>query len=75
MLWRYAKARGDNTSVGENTNILGYHDFNQIHEYAIPALQWANEEGIVTGRTGNLLAPTGSATRAEAAAILQRYLA
>ncbi len=38
---RYAQLKGYDGSVGEDTNILGYKDFDKISEYAIPALQWA----------------------------------
>ena len=37
-------------------------------------MQWAVGKGIITGKLGNKLDPTGSATRAEVAAMLQRYI-
>ena len=74
MLWRYAKARGWSVSVGEDTNILSYKDFDQISEWAIPAIQWAAGSGIVQGKGGGILDPQGQATRAQAAAMFQRFL-
>ncbi len=74
MLWRYALARGRDVSVGEDTNILSYTDFYQIGEYAIPALQWAAGSGVVNGYANGRLDPKGLATRAQAAAMLMRYL-
>ena len=75
ILWRYAKYKGYDVSIGESTNILSYADFDEIGEYAIPALQWACGEGIISGRGGGILDPRGTASRAEAAAMLQRFAA
>ena len=75
ILWRYAKYKGFDVSIGESTNILSYADFGEIGEYAIPALQWACGEGIISGRGEGVLDPRGTATRAEAAAMLQRFAA
>ncbi len=75
ILWRYAKYKGFDVSIGESTNILSYTDFGEIGEYAIPALQWACGEGIISGRGEGVLDPRGTATRAEAAAMLQRFAA
>ncbi|MDL2273420.1 S-layer homology domain-containing protein [Oscillospiraceae bacterium OttesenSCG-928-G22] len=74
ILYRYAKYKGIDVSVGEDTNILSYNDALNVSEYAVAALQWACGEGIITGKPGGLLDPQGSATRAEAAAMLRRYL-
>lgn len=37
-------------------------------------MQWAAGEGIITGKTGGLLDPAGTASRAEMAVILMRFL-
>ncbi len=74
MLYRYAVAAGCDVSVGESTNILSYNDAFSISEYAFSAMQWACGEGIITGRPGGFLSPEGSATRAEVAAILMRFV-
>lgn len=73
ILYRYAKSKDIDVSVGENTNILSYVDVQQASEYAIPALQWAVGAGVLNGKNGGRLAPTGTATRAEIAAIMQRW--
>ena len=73
ILYRYAQSKGIDVSIGEDTNILSYADAMQASEYAIPALQWAVGAGVLNGKSGNLLAPTGTATRAEIAAIMQRW--
>ena len=74
MLYRYAVAQGYDVSIGESTNILSYADFASISEYAIPAMQWACGSGIVTGVTDSTLAPQGTATRAQCAAMLMRFV-
>lgn len=73
ILYRYAQSKGIDVSVGEDTNILSCADALQASEYAIPALQWAVGAGVLNGKSGNLLAPTGTATRAEIAVIMQRW--
>jgi len=76
VMWRYAICKGYNVSVGENTNILSYGDVSDAAEWAIPALQWACGSGVIQGiadgSTVNLQ-PQGNASRAQTAAILQRF--
>ena len=74
ILYRFAKLMGKDVSVGEDTNILSYDDVNQVAEYAIPAMQWACGDGVITGRTESTLAPIGNATRAEVATMLMRFV-
>ena len=73
ILWRYAKYKDYDVSFGEDTNILSYNDALSISEYAFPAMQWACGAGIIKGYNGNLM-PKDNATRAEVAAILQRFI-
>ena len=72
ILWRYAKYKSRDVSVGENTNILRYEDAFSISEYAIPAMQWACGAGLLQGDGVNLT-PRADATRAQAAALFQRF--
>lgn len=74
MLYNYAKYKGYNVSEGEDTNILSYNDALTISEYAFAALQWSCAAGLLQGDDQGNLNPDGFATRAEAAAILQRFL-
>ncbi len=73
MLWRYAQYIGKDVSVGESTNILSYADAEETSEYAIPAIQWACGSGVMSGYTDNTLRPQNNATRAEAAALTERF--
>ena len=74
ILYRYARAKGYDVSVGEDTNILSYTDALEISEYAIPAMQWACGAGIINGTgDGSTLSPQGQATRAQTATMLMRF--
>jgi hypothetical protein len=77
VLWRYAKHKGYDVSVGEDTNILSYDDAFEISEYAIPAMQWACGSGIVVGSSadgnGMVLAPKVMITRAQLSVVLLRF--
>ena len=72
ILYRYAQYKGYDTSVG-GMSLAEYTDADQISSYATTAMQWANENGLITGRTDTTLVPQGTATRAEVATILMRF--
>ena len=76
ILWRYAKYKGYDVSVGESTNILSYDDAFDISEYAIPAIQWACGSGLLIGEktaSGMALNPQDNTTRAQLATMLMRF--
>ena len=73
ILYRYAKYKGCDVSVGEDTNILSFDDAEQVAPYAIEAFEWAGGAGIINGTSKTTLSPKGSATRGQVAAILHRY--
>ena len=73
MMWRYAKYKGEDVSTGEDNNILSYSDAQTASEYAIPALQWADKEGIISGFEDGTLRPKQTATRAQTATIIKNY--
>lgn len=52
-----------------------YTDGDDAAPWARTALRWATAQGILQGRTDGSLAPDATATRAEVAAMLQRYIA
>lgn len=74
VLYLYAKFKGYDVSVGEETNILSYDDAFDISEYAIVAMQYAIGAGIIDGKTLTTLNPKDNATRAEIAVIIQRFI-
>ena len=71
ILYRYAQYKKHDVS-GANS-LDGYTDAQSVSSYAVPALQWANAAGVVTGKSGSKLDPKGNATRAEVAAMLMRF--
>ncbi|MBR4869993.1 MAG: S-layer homology domain-containing protein, partial [Oscillospiraceae bacterium] len=76
ILWRYAKYKGYDVSVGEDTNILSYEDTFDVAEYAIPAMQWACGSGIIQGmeKDGTMyLDPYGYASRSQSTAMIYRF--
>ena len=72
ILYRYAQYKGYDISVG-GMALSEYTDASQISSFAATAMQWANENGLITGMTATTLAPKGSATRAQVATILMRF--
>ena len=72
ILYRYAIYKGmDAVNLSEN---LGFADADEISEYAISAMNWAVGSGLIKGYEDNTVRPLNNATRAEAAAILERFI-
>ena len=71
MLWRYAKHSGTDVSVGEDTNILSYTDAFDIPKWAVEAVQWACDAGVMQG-SGEALMPNDLCTRAQIVTFLAR---
>ena len=71
ILYRYAQSKGYDAEQG-GMSLHEYADAAQISHYAVPAMQWAGGEGLITGTSGAMLSPKGSATRAQLAVILMR---
>ena len=67
MLYRYA---GEPDATAD---LSAYKDAGAISSYAQKAMQWCVANGILNGKTGSNLAPQATATRAECAAMLQRF--
>lgn len=67
MLYRYA---GEPDGAAD---LSAYADAGSVSTYAEKAVQWCVKNGILTGKTSSTLAPKATATRAECAAMLQRF--
>lgn len=72
MLMNYAAWKGEDVSA--RADLSSYNDAASVSSWAVETVQWAVAEGLISGMPGNLLEPQGSATRAQVAAILQRFL-
>lgn len=68
VLWRYA---GSPVSGG---GTLNFTDANRVGSWALDAVKWAVESGIISGKGGGILDPQGPATRAQVAQMLKNYL-
>lgn len=71
ILRNYAKYKNKNVNV--TASLLKYKDYKIIDSYANASMQWAVGTGVITGNSDGTLNPQGTATRAEAAAIIQKY--
>lgn len=71
ILYRYAEYKNYDTTKKSELN--KYADKNQISDYALSAMQWANGNGIITGTYDETLSPQGYALRCQIAAILKRF--
>ena len=69
MLYRYAG------SPAVRGNVESFSDAQQVSAWAEDALIWAVHEGIIAGTTTDTLTPQGTATRAQTAAMLERFIA
>ena len=68
MLWRYAGEPASSYSLSAFT------DADSVSDYAEAAMAWAVEHGIITGVTDTTIEPQGTATRAQCAAMLMRFV-
>lgn len=72
MLFNYANKSGIDTSA--RADLSGMKNADAVSSWATEAVQWAVAEGILKGVDNTDLAPQGLATRAQAAAFMQRYV-
>lgn len=75
FIYRYAKYKDIDTSGA--AALTDFPDYTETHDYAIEAISWAVDSGIISGvsRYGTVfLSPLGNATRAQAATMLYRYI-
>ena len=72
ILYRYAGFKGYDVTAA--ADLSAYSDAAEISSWAEQAMRWANAEGLISGRTTTTLVPGGTATRAEVASILKRFV-
>ena len=72
IFYRYADYKGYDLTV--KGDLDKFKDADKITDYAKTAMQWAVGSGLVKEKSGNLLDPQGTATRAEIAAMLHRFI-
>lgn len=72
ILYRYADYKG--LDVSARASLDAYSDADSVSPWASDVMSWAVSEGIISGMTEDTLAPQGTATRAQVAAMFQRFL-
>lgn len=70
ILYRYAGTKGIDRGAAED--LSAFSDRTDVSSYAVDAMKWAVDSGLIMGMGDGVLSPRGSATRAQAAAILMR---
>ena len=60
--------------MSKKADLSAFADGGSVSDYAKEAMAWANAAGLINGMDESVLAPGGSATRAQVAAILTRFL-
>lgn len=73
MVYRYAKTLGYGYE-GEWTSQLDFNDAEKVSDWSLEAVNWLVDNGVLTGKPGQLLDPQGNATRAEVATVLERFV-
>lgn len=72
ILCNYAAWKGEDVSAC--ADLSAYSDAAAISSWATDVMRWAVAENLINGVTADALQPQGAATRAQVAAILERFL-
>lgn len=72
ILYNYAKSKGQGFTSGWMF-LLDFVDRSDISSWADEAVHWCSMKGVVAGKDGKVFDPQGTATRAEAASMVQRF--
>lgn len=67
ILYRFAG------SPSVSGSLSAFPEADKAGSYAVEALTWAVDLGLLSGKGDGMLDPTGAATRAEVATMLMRY--
>ena len=71
MMYRYAKLNG--CDVSNTASFDAFKDGNTVSDWAKKEMGWAVASKLIQGHDNGTLEPKGNATRAQAAAVLQRF--
>jgi len=72
MLYRYAAYMELDTA--KRSELDQFTDAGEVSDWALEAMQWAVTEGLIQGRTETTIVPSGTATRAEGATLIMRFM-
>ena len=77
MFYKYAVSKGFDVTVKPSATLDGFTDANKVDSWALTAVKWAVERGIISGKgnasTGYRIDPIGKATRIECAAMMNKF--
>lgn len=73
LLYRYAEYKGWLLEADETDYLSTFADANTANDYAVPALEWALANNIISGTDASTLNPSGFASRAAAATLIYRF--
>ncbi|MBQ1488191.1 MAG: S-layer homology domain-containing protein, partial [Lachnospiraceae bacterium] len=77
MFYKYAVSKGFDVSIKPSTTLDGFSDSKKVDSWALTAVKWAVERGIISGKgnasAGYRIAPTEKATRVECAAMMNKF--
>ncbi len=71
ILYKYAGFKG--YAITGSGDLTKYGDKGDTSIWALPAMEWAVGNGLMSGKSETLLDPTATATRAEAAQVLTNF--
>ena len=74
MLRNYVKIVLGKDVSAINNNLLKFHDYSTIGNYALESVLWTVENKVITGTNEGYINPWGTATRAETASIIHKYI-
>lgn len=72
ILYRYAGFKGMDVTTSDD--LSAFTDAKKVSNYAKEAMRWAVGTGLMKGVSTNVLRPAGTATRAQGATMLMRFL-
>jgi hypothetical protein len=75
ILYNYnRRLQKDYTPTASKSALDRFQDKDKVSKWAVEGIRWAVEAKLVRGKTGNRLDAANTATRAEVAEILRRFL-
>ena len=70
----YTYSEKNGVDVSGRADLTVFADYDRIHEYALNAMGWAVDAGLIAGTGENYVSPRASATRSEIAVIVKNYV-
>lgn len=71
IIYRFAKIQGYN--VENKADLSSFADTNDVSDWALDAIKWANKTELINGTSETTLSPKATATRAQVAKVLMQF--